>query len=86
MSFVRSNGWRCRFHADDLAKTPISRLFIFQDEEKLRVILRRCSGLVDPGSHEMLEAAIVAGHGGIWLRLTSEQYASVVAPAGPTLG
>ncbi len=86
MSFARCNGWRCRFHADDLAKTPISRRFIFQDEQKLRAILRRSNKLVDSGTHEMLEAMIAAGHGGVWLRLTIEQYASVVSPSGRMRG
>ena len=36
MSFTRhANGWCCRFHKDDIAKTPISRLFVFRDAGKL---------------------------------------------------
>ncbi len=84
MSFVRCSGWRCRFHADDLAKAPISRRFVFQDVKKLRTIMLRGNRLVDPGSREMLEAAIATGHGGVWLHLTDEQYASVLFSAGLT--
>jgi hypothetical protein len=36
MSFIRGPGgaWHCRFHKDDLAKTPISKLFFFYDAAK----------------------------------------------------
>ena len=47
MSFVLNRGrWNCRFHRDDLAKTPISRQFVFSSAEKIYEIARRGNGLV----------------------------------------
>jgi hypothetical protein len=77
MSFVYLNGWRCRFHDDDLAKTPISSLHIFRTQQKLYEAARRGHGLKDLASARSLDEAIATGRGGIWLDLTDEQYSSV---------
>jgi len=77
MSFAFSNGWHCRFHQGDLSKTPISRPFLFRDKHKVYEAGRRGHGLTDATSVSQLNQAIAAGHGGIWLRLTDEQYSTL---------
>jgi hypothetical protein len=74
LSFVRGNGWQCRFHADNFVKTPISRKFTFRDPSKIYEMVRRGNGFIDPDQRLFLDQAMVAGHGGIWLCLTDEQY------------
>jgi hypothetical protein len=73
MSFVHSNGWHCRFHEGDIAKIPISRRFIFHDEQKICEAARRGHGISDEVTHEALKQAIATGRGGVWLMLTDER-------------
>ena len=81
MSFVRdAGGWHCRFHLDDLRKTPISRQFVFQSAEKIYEAARRGNGLISVESRHDLDEAITIGRGGIWLRLTEDQCSALVAP------
>lgn len=81
MSFVLNRGrWHCRFHRDDLAKTPISRQFVFSSAEKIYEIARRGDGLIGVESRQALDVAVTLGRGGTWLRLIEEQYAAVVLP------
>ena len=79
MSFVFNNGWHCRFHEGELSKTPISRQFRFRDKRKLYEAARRGHGLTDATSVSELNQAIAAGHGGVWLRLTDEQYSTLTS-------
>jgi len=81
MSLVLNRGrWHCRFHRDDLAKTPISRQFVFSSAEKIYEIARRGDGLISVESRQALDVAVTIGRGGIWLRLTEDQYAALVLP------
>jgi len=78
MSFARSgNGWVCRFHRDDLAKTPISRCFYFRNQEKLYDAAQRGNGLTSAEVRQALDEAIAAGHGGLWLKLNDKQYSAL---------
>jgi hypothetical protein len=79
MSFAFSKGWHCRFHQGDLSKTPISRQFLFSDKRKVYETARRGHGLTDATSVSELNQAIAAGRGGIWLRLTDEQYSTLTS-------
>jgi hypothetical protein len=79
MSFASSNGWRCRFHKGDVSKTPISRQLNFCDESKLYEIARRGHRLPDARSVAELRHAISAGHGGVWLYLTDDQYSTLTS-------
>lgn len=86
MSFVRNrSGWHCRFHQDDLPKTPISRQFVFRSAEKIYEAARRGDGLVGIESGEALDEAVAIGRGGIWLRLTEDQYSALrmTKPSAP---
>ena len=81
MSFVRNaNGWYCRFHRDDLAKTPITRKFVFSSADRIYEAARRGNGLIDVESHHALDEAVTIGRGGVWLHLTEDQYSALVMP------
>ena len=87
MSFVRNaGGWYCRFHRDDLRKTPITRRFVFQGAQKIYDAARRGNGLASLESSLDLSEAITIGRGGIWLHLSEGQYSSLVAPSTSTRG
>lgn len=87
MSFVRNaNAWHCRFHQGDLAKTPLSRQFVFSSAEKIHEAGRRGNGLVDMDSRDALDEAITTGRGGVWLYLTEDQYSAVVLPKPSSTG
>src|SRR5450631_1827629 len=75
MSFVRQAGgvWLCRFHKDDLAKTPISKLFFFRDVAKIVEIVRRGRGITGMESRQALDKAVALGRGGIFLKLDANQ-------------
>ncbi len=75
MSFVRAaaGGWHCRFHMDDLARTPISRRFVFRCQDKIAETARRGHGLTGLESRQALDEAVALGRGGIWLELDAAQ-------------
>ncbi len=78
MSFARAKtGWSCRFHRDDLPKTPISRCFHFRSHDRLYEAAQRGNGLTSPETRQVLDEAIAAGHGGIWLQLNDKQYSTL---------
>ena len=82
MSFVRNQErWHCRFHQDDLGKTPVSKQFVFASAEKIYEAARRGDGLLHPESCQALDEGISVGRGGIWLHLTEEQHSVLVMPA-----
>jgi hypothetical protein len=67
-------GWHCRFLEADL-KTSLSRNFTFAHADKIRELARRGEAWANLESKQALEHAIETGKGGIYLRLTPEQYA-----------
>jgi hypothetical protein len=80
MSFVHTaTGWCCRFHADDLRKTPISRQFVFRTAEKICEAARRGDGLTTAPSRHALDEAVSMGRGGLWLHLTAHQYSTLIS-------
>jgi len=75
MSFARVRNldeYSCRFHNDNLAKTPMSRRFIFRSR-RIFEAARRGHGLTALHSRQALAEAVAIGRGGIWLQLTEEQ-------------
>lgn len=80
MTFVYRDGWRCRFHDEELSQAAISRIFVFRDKERIYEIAKRGHGLTEPDAGDTLDKAIAAGRGGIWLRLTHTQYLSLKQP------
>jgi hypothetical protein len=73
MHFFKRGGWEVQFTEADL-KTPLPRKFTFADPEKIRELARRREALGTSEARQMLEHAIDTGRGGIYLRLTPEQY------------
>jgi hypothetical protein len=78
MSFVRlADGWHCRFHNNDPLRSPVSRRLVFRRSEKIYEAARRGNGLIDEESRQILAEAVALGRGGIWLRLTEDQYSAL---------
>jgi hypothetical protein len=73
MSFFRRQGWQVQFLEADL-KTPLPRRLTFADADKIRELARRGEAWADSESRRMLEHAIDNGRGGVYLRLTPDQY------------
>jgi hypothetical protein len=74
MSFFFRSGWQVQFLEADL-KTPLPRKLTFTEPDKIRELARRGEAWDDSESRQMLEHAIETGRGGVFLRLTPDQYA-----------
>ena len=74
MSFFFRSGWQVQFLEADL-KTPLPRKLTFGDPDKIRELARRGEAMGTSESRQMLEHAIETGRGGVYLKLTLEQYA-----------
>ena len=61
-------------------KTPLPRKLTFTDPEKIRELARRGGAWRDSESRQVLEHAIETGRGGIYLRLTPDQYRKLRRP------
>jgi hypothetical protein len=73
MFFFEREGWQVQFLEPDL-KTPLPRKLTFTDPEKIRELARRGEAWGTSEARQMLEHAIETGRGGVYLRLTPEQY------------
>ena len=71
MWFFHCAGWHCHFIA--AGRKPLPKRVIFKDEGKIYETARR-SGVTDNSALEDLDLAIALGRGGIWLRLSDEQF------------
>ncbi len=72
MYFRQQSGWHCGFRTEDRKKLP--REFTFKSSTTLRELARRGKGLVHAWDREGFEIDVELGKGGIWLRLSDEQY------------
>jgi hypothetical protein len=79
MYFFLRSGWQVQFLQPDL-KTPLPRKLTFKDPEKIRELARRGEAWGTSEARQMLEHAIETGRGGIYLRLTPEQFAKLRRP------
>jgi hypothetical protein len=75
----RDGGWFCQFLEADL-KTPLPKKLTFANADKIRELARRGEAWGDLESKQALEHAIETGRGGVYLRLTPEQYARLRRP------
>jgi hypothetical protein len=73
MSFMDRRGWQCQFLEADL-KTPLPKRLHFTSPDKIIELVERGGGLPDQESRLMLKHAIAQGRGGMFLKLTEEQY------------
>lgn len=72
MYFRRRFGWHCAFR--DEARKKLPREFTFNSSATVRELAKRGYGLVHEWDREGFEVGLDIGKGGIWLRLTDEQY------------
>jgi hypothetical protein len=79
MVFFVRQGWQVQFLEADL-RTPLPKKMTFTDPEKIRELARRGEAWGDSESRQTLEHAIETGRGGLYLRLTPDQYARLRRP------
>lgn len=58
-------------------RTPLPRTVILADERKLFELLKRGGFTLNISGRQEIENAIRKKRGGVWLELTSEQYAKL---------
>jgi hypothetical protein len=73
LSFQHRNGWRCQFLEQDL-KTSLPRKLHFASSQKIIELVERAGGFTDNDARLMVRQGIEMGRGGIFLKLTEEQY------------
>lgn len=76
MTFFLRQGWHVQFLEADV-KTPLPRKLTFADPDKIRELARRGEAWGTLETRQMLEHAIENGRGGMYLKLTPEQYAKL---------
>ena len=76
LSFQFRDDWRCQFLEQDL-KTPLPRKLHFASPDKLIELVERGGGFPDQETRLMVSQGIAMGRGGIFLKLTEEQYAKL---------
>ena len=76
LSFQCRDGWHCQFLEEDL-RTPLPRKLHFKTAEKVMELVERAGGFTDQDARSMVNQGIEIGRGGIFLRLTEEQYATL---------
>jgi hypothetical protein len=79
MYFQFRQGWQVQFLEADL-RTPLPRTLKFTDPEKIRELARRGEAWGDAESRQTLDHAIETGRGGVFWRLTPEQYGRLTRP------
>jgi len=75
MYFRQRYGWHCCFRTETREKLP--KGFTFRTANTLRERAKRGSCVTDRWDQEGFELGLELGRGGIWLRLTGEQYAAL---------
>jgi len=73
MAFFLRQGWQVQFLEADL-KRPLPRRFTFDNPEKIKELARHGEAWGTSEAKQMLEYSIEVGRGGVYLRLTPEQY------------
>jgi hypothetical protein len=79
MKFVRRDVWHVTFLEPGLER-PLPRTLTFRDEGKIRELARRGEAWQTSEDRQMLDYAIAKGEGGVYLRLSPEQYARLRRP------
>ena len=72
MYFRRFHGWHCSFSTEARKKLP--REFTFRAAETIRELAKRGNGLIDKWDRDGFELALEIGKGGVWLKLSDDQY------------
>ena len=79
MRFVRREVWHVTFLEPGLER-PLAKTLTFRDEGKIRELARRGEAWQTPEDRQLLDYAIAKGEGGVYLRLSPEQYARLRRP------
>jgi hypothetical protein len=79
MQFVRRDVWHVTFLEPGL-QTPLPKTLTFRDEGKIRELARRGEPWGISEGRQLLDYAIAKGEGGLYLRLSPEQYARLRRP------
>jgi hypothetical protein len=79
MQFVRLEVWHVTFLEPGLERLLPKKL-TFKDEGKIRELARRGEAWQTSEDRQLLDYAIAKGEGGVYLRLSPEQYARVRRP------
>jgi hypothetical protein len=72
MYFRERCGWHCGFRTEDRKK--LARELTFSSSTAVRELARRGNGLLHPWDCEGFEIDLELGRGGIWLRLSDQQF------------
>jgi hypothetical protein len=70
--FRERHGWHCAFRTEDRKKLP--KEFCFRTADTVREMVRRGNGLIDPWEIQGFQLALELRRGGVWLRLSDDQY------------
>ena len=88
MYFRYCSKWHCAFRTEARKKLPWE--FTFGNAATIREMVRRGNGLIDEWDRDGFEVGLELGRGGVWLRLSDDQYralggadASQYPPAEP---
>jgi hypothetical protein len=73
MQFARRDVWHVTFLEPGLER-PLPKTLTFKDEGKLREFARRGEAGQTSEDRRLLDYAIAKGEGGVYLRLSPEQY------------
>ena len=76
LSFQLRDGRHCQFLEEDL-QTPLPLKLHFASPQKIIDLVEHAGGFTDQDSRLMVSQAIEMGRGGIFLKLTEEQYAKL---------
>jgi hypothetical protein len=76
MRFFFKSGWQVQFLEADL-KTALPRKLTFSEPEKIRELAKRGEASTTSEARQILELAIEQGKGGLYLKLTAEQYSKL---------
>jgi hypothetical protein len=75
-AFERKKAWQVVFY--DSATKQLLRTVTFQDEQKLLELAKRGGGLTNLESKQMIEDGIDNGKGGVFLKLSHDQYLKLI--------
>jgi hypothetical protein len=78
----RGGGWRCQFLEKDL-QAALPRKLNLATPERVIALVERGGGLTNLESRQALDLAFATGKGGVFLNLTSEQYAQLQKECRP---
>lgn len=72
MNFRYCFKWHCGFRSE--AGKELPKEVTFKDATSIREMVRRGNGLIDQWDRDGFELGLEIGRGGVWLRLSDDQY------------